>query len=79
LPSLLSVGIALPQGHPTPGLLLLPSCTIISTKEGPPPLGVSGPCNLDVWRRTPLAGLDYDEGELRAWAEERLAEFDLTG
>jgi hypothetical protein len=42
--------------------------------------GVCGPKNLDVWRRTPLEGLNYDaEPELRAWAEARLGEFDLTG
>jgi hypothetical protein len=41
--------------------------------------GVSGPRNKDEWRRTPLEGVEYDEGELRAWAEGRLSEFDLTG
>src|SRR5438093_958652 len=41
--------------------------------------GVSGPRDKDEWRRTPLEGVEYDEGELRAWAEARLSEFDLTG
>src|SRR5437773_2528618 len=40
---------------------------------------VSGSWNKDEWRRTPLEAVAYEEGERRAWAAERLAEFDLTG
>jgi hypothetical protein len=41
--------------------------------------GGSGPHDKDEWRRTPLESVEYDEGDLRAWAEARLSEFEPFG